>query len=76
MTWKATERAVARRLGGRRTSHRNLGVGDADVHDKQALVLVNRGGAKGRDVLELMLAVQRDVREQFGVELLPEPVVV
>ena len=29
--WKATERAIARRLGGRRTSHRNLGVGAPDV---------------------------------------------
>ena len=30
-TWKATERAIARHLGGVRTSHRNLGTGDADV---------------------------------------------
>ena len=29
--WKATENAVARRLGGVRTSHRNLGVGGPDV---------------------------------------------
>lgn len=29
--WKATERAIARRLGGQRTSHRNLGVGAPDV---------------------------------------------
>ena len=31
MTWKNTERAIARRLGGRRTSHRNLGIGAPDV---------------------------------------------
>jgi len=29
--WKATERAIARRLGGRRSSHRNLGLGAPDV---------------------------------------------
>ena len=51
-------------------------LGPVGMYEKQALVLVNRGGATGRDVLELMLAVQRDVREQFGVELLPEPVVI
>ena len=49
-------------------------LGKAGVHDKQALVLVNRGGATGEDVRVLMQAVMRDVREQFGVELKPEPV--
>jgi len=44
------------------------------MYEKQALVLVNRGGATGRDVLALMHAVQFDVRAKFGVELLPEPV--
>lgn len=51
---------------------RNLG--PVGMYEKQALVLVNRGGAKGRDVLALMHAVQRDVRAKFGVELKPEPV--
>jgi len=44
------------------------------MYEKQALVLVNRGGATGRDVLALMRAVQSDVRTKFGVELMPEPV--
>lgn len=49
-------------------------LGPVGMYEKQALVLVNRGGATGRDVLALMQAVQRDVRAQFGVELKPEPV--
>lgn len=49
-------------------------LGPVGMFEKQALVLVNRGGATGRDVLALMQAVQRDVRAQFGVELKPEPV--
>ncbi|MBY4805743.1 UDP-N-acetylenolpyruvoylglucosamine reductase, partial [Burkholderia cepacia] len=44
------------------------------VHDRQALVLVNRGGATGADVLALAQAIQADVRAHFGVELEPEPV--
>jgi UDP-N-acetylmuramate dehydrogenase len=48
----------------------------AAVHERQALVLVNRGGATGGDVLALARAIQHDVRERFGVDLEPEPLVV
>lgn len=51
-------------------------MGAAAVHERQALVLVNRGGATGAQVLALAQAIQHDVRERFGVELEPEPVVV
>ncbi|MBK8919685.1 MAG: UDP-N-acetylmuramate dehydrogenase [Betaproteobacteria bacterium] len=51
---------------------RNLG--PVGMYEKQALVLVNRGGGRGSDVRALMHAVQRDVRERFGVNLVPEPV--
>jgi len=44
----------------------------AGVHDKQALVLVNRGGAKGTDVIALCTAIQKDVKEQFGIDIHPE----
>jgi UDP-N-acetylmuramate dehydrogenase len=44
------------------------------MYEKQALVLVNHGGATGIDVLALMRAVQGDVRGKFGVDLIPEPV--
>ncbi len=46
----------------------------AAVHDRQALVLVNRGGATGADILELANAIQHDVKARFNVELEIEPV--
>ncbi|WP_027795745.1 UDP-N-acetylmuramate dehydrogenase [Paraburkholderia acidipaludis] len=46
----------------------------AAVHDRQALVLVNRGGATGADILELAQAIRRDVEARFGVLLEQEPV--
>ena len=51
---------------------RNLG--PVGMYEKQALVLVNHGGACGADVLALARAVQTDVRARFTVELTPEPV--
>ena len=47
-------------------------LGHAAVHDRQALVLVNRGGATGQDILHLCEAVRSDVREQFGIDIHPE----
>lgn len=51
-------------------------LGAAAVHERQALVLVNRGGATGADILALARAIQADVRGRFGVLLEPEPVVI
>lgn len=51
-------------------------LGAAGVYDKQALVLVNRGGATGGDVLALARVIQADVQAKFGVMLEPEPVFV
>jgi UDP-N-acetylmuramate dehydrogenase len=50
-------------------------LGAAGVYERQALVLVNRGGARGEEVLRLAQAIQASVRAEFGVELEPEPVV-
>ena len=47
-------------------------LGPAAVHDKQALVLVNTGGATGRDIIALSDAVRSSVRGMFGIEIHPE----
>lgn len=47
-------------------------LGRAGVHSKQALVLVNRGGATGNDVVTLCRQIQHDVKAMFGVEIKPE----
>ncbi|RTE87756.1 MULTISPECIES: UDP-N-acetylmuramate dehydrogenase [Gammaproteobacteria] len=44
----------------------------ACVHDKQALVLVNKGEAEAKHVLALAKAVQTQVLEKFGVNISPE----
>ncbi|MCP5159100.1 MAG: UDP-N-acetylmuramate dehydrogenase [Gammaproteobacteria bacterium] len=49
--------------------------GPVGVYEHQALVLINRGGARGADVLRLARAIQETVWAEFGVELEPEPVV-
>lgn len=49
-------------------------MGAAGVHDRQALVLVNRGGASAADIMALADAIGADVKARYGVELEPEPV--
>lgn len=55
-------------------------IGNAGVHERHALVLVNRGGREhpvtGGEVMTLAKAIQTSVYERFGILLEHEPVVV
>ncbi|ANH83958.1 UDP-N-acetylenolpyruvoylglucosamine reductase [Niabella ginsenosidivorans] len=46
--------------------------GDAGIHEKQALVLVNYGNASGRELLEVCNLVTDTVFRKYGVQLHPE----
>lgn len=47
-------------------------MGRAAVHDRQALVLVNLGGATGQEIVDLCHAIQKDVKQKFGIDIHPE----
>ena len=47
-------------------------LGRAGVYEKQALVLVNRGGASGEEILNLCRAICDDVKKHFDIEIHPE----
>ncbi len=51
-------------------------VGHVGVYEKQPLILVNRGGATGEEVLDLMRLLQKSVEEKFKIDLHPEVCIV
>lgn len=47
-------------------------LGRAGVYERQPLVLVNEGGAEGKEILDLCAAIQDDVYNKFQIQLDPE----
>lgn len=51
---------------------KGVSLGGAEVYTKQALVIVNKGGATAADVVALAEKVRETVKDKFGVRLYPE----
>ncbi len=47
-------------------------VGNVAVHGSQALVLINKGGANGLDIINLSDSIRASIREKFNIDLTPE----
>jgi len=53
--------------------HKGFVHGKVGISTKHTLAIINRGGGTAREVRELAAMIQERVREEFGVELQPEP---
>lgn len=54
------------------TGWKGRSLGHAAVHDRQALVLVNKGGATGAEVMELAQRICHDIYQKYGIQIVPE----
>jgi UDP-N-acetylmuramate dehydrogenase len=54
--------------------HKGDAYGRAGISGKHALALINRGGARAQDIVDLTHRIQARVLELFGIDLQPEPV--
>ncbi len=59
-----------------RCGFKGMRVGDAGVHARHALVLVNHGHARGNEILALASRIRDAVATRFGIRLEAEPMVV
>lgn len=57
-----------------RAGWKGKNLGPVGMYEKQALVLVNRGGATSDDVWKLAEQVAKDVKSTFGIDIEPEPI--
>jgi UDP-N-acetylmuramate dehydrogenase len=55
---------------------KGYGQGAAQLSTKHTLALTNRGGASAAELLSLAREIRAGVQAKFGVELVPEPVIV
>ena len=51
-------------------------MGRVEVSEQHALVLINKGNVTGQEILVLANAIQASVRDRFGIELEPEPLII
>ncbi len=51
------------------TGFKGRKIGPVAMYDKQALILVNYGGAQAKDVLRLVKAIKSAVKKKFGLEI-------
>ena len=54
------------------TGWKGRALGRAGVHDRQALVLVNLGGATGREVMALAERICEEVYQKYRIRITPE----
>jgi UDP-N-acetylenolpyruvoylglucosamine reductase len=51
---------------------KNMSVGGAEVSDKHGNFIINRGGSTSKDVESLIALIQKRVKEERGIDLEPE----